>query len=204
MNQEKLHNLRKEQQPNICQIVAYKNNQKVYSDCWNNYSKNDCTHIMSVTKSIISLLVGIALDKGQIKSIDDKVYFVSGTGGNCTIFEATADTFDVIREIPVAPEIGGMVQITKIEDYFYITVSTSLYGEPELRDIIRTDSLEHLQVGQYESLYERLIGEFPGTPYNITHVDGKWCLTVHREGLGSPVVYFEVKDNEIVNVGTYY
>ena len=136
--------------------------------------------------------------------IEDKVYFVSGTGGNCTIFEATADTFDVIREIPVAPEIGGMVQITKIEDYFYITVSTSLYGETELKDIIRTDSLEHLQVGQYESVYERLIGEFPGTPYNITHVDGKWCLTVHREGFGAPVVYFEVKDNEIVNVGTYY
>ena len=73
MNQEEFHNLIKEQQPNICQVVAYKNNQKVYSDCWNNYSEKDCTHIMSVTKSIISLLVGIALDKGQIKSIDDKV-----------------------------------------------------------------------------------------------------------------------------------
>lgn len=93
MNQEELHNLIKEQQPNICQIVAYKNNQKVYSDCWNNYSEKDCTHIMSVTKSIISLLVGISLDKGQIKSINDKVldYFpdYKVKRGEKTIYDVT-------------------------------------------------------------------------------------------------------------------
>ncbi len=73
MNREELHHLIKEQQPNICQIVAYKNNRQVYSDCWNDYKTDDCTHIMSATKSIIALLVGIALDKGQIKSIDYRV-----------------------------------------------------------------------------------------------------------------------------------
>ena len=73
MNQKEFHNLVKEQQPNICQIVAYKTDEKVYSDCWNDYQADDCVHIMSATKSIMALLVGIALDKGQIKSIDDKV-----------------------------------------------------------------------------------------------------------------------------------
>ncbi len=32
MNYEELYNLIKEQQPNICQVVAYKNNEQVYSD----------------------------------------------------------------------------------------------------------------------------------------------------------------------------
>ncbi len=73
MNQEELHNLVSTQQPNICQITAYKNNERVYSDCWNDYKSDDCTHIMSATKSIMALLVGIALDNGQIKSVDDKV-----------------------------------------------------------------------------------------------------------------------------------
>ena len=73
MNKEELHDLIAKQQPNICQIVVYKNNEKVYSDCWNDYKVDDCTHIMSATKSIIALLMGIALDKGQIRSIDDKV-----------------------------------------------------------------------------------------------------------------------------------
>ena len=51
MNHKELHNLIKEQQPNICQIAAYQNNEKVYSDCWNDYKTDDCTHIMSATKT---------------------------------------------------------------------------------------------------------------------------------------------------------
>ena len=73
MNREELHALVAKQQPNICQIVAYRSGEKVYSDCWNDYASDDCVHIMSATKSIIAMLIGIALDKGQIGSIDDKV-----------------------------------------------------------------------------------------------------------------------------------
>ena len=53
--------------------MASKDNQIVYSDTWNDYKKDDCTHIMSATKSVMSLLIGIAVDKGQIGSVDDKV-----------------------------------------------------------------------------------------------------------------------------------
>ena len=93
MNQEELHNLIKEQQPNICQIVVYKNNEKVYSDCWNDYKPDDAVHIMSATKSIIALLIGIAIDKGHIKSSDDKVldYFpdYKVKRGEKTIYDVT-------------------------------------------------------------------------------------------------------------------
>lgn len=93
MNKEALHNFIEEKQPNICQIVAYKENKKVYSDCFNNYKEDDCTHIMSATKSIIALLIGIALDKGQIHSIDDKVldYFpdYKTKRGEKTIYDVT-------------------------------------------------------------------------------------------------------------------
>ncbi|MDO5556895.1 MAG: serine hydrolase [Clostridia bacterium] len=73
MNKEELHELILKQQPNICQVVGYKNGKEVYSDEWNNYKKMDACHVMSVTKSIVSLLIGIAIDKGFIKSIDEKV-----------------------------------------------------------------------------------------------------------------------------------
>ena len=93
MNKEELHDLIEKQQANVCQILAYKNNQKVYSDCWNNYKADDCTHIMSATKSIMALLIGIAVDKGQIKSIDEKVldYFpdYKVKRGEKTIFDVT-------------------------------------------------------------------------------------------------------------------
>ena len=31
-------------------MVASKDNQNVYSDTWNDYKKDDCTHIMSAAK----------------------------------------------------------------------------------------------------------------------------------------------------------
>ena len=93
MKKEELHNFIEEKQPNICQIVAYKENKKVYSDCFNNYKEDDCTHIMSATKSIIALLIGIALDKGQIHNIEDKVldYFpdYKTKRGEKTIYDVT-------------------------------------------------------------------------------------------------------------------
>ena len=82
-----------EKEPNICQIVVLKDGEEVFSNEWNGYKKTDCTHVMSVTKSIISLLVGIAIDKGMIKSTDDKVisYFPDYTvkRGEKTIFDVT-------------------------------------------------------------------------------------------------------------------
>ena len=73
MNRQALHEYIANQQPNICQIAAYRDNAFVYSDAWNNFNETDCVHVASVTKSVIALLVGTAIDKGQIRSVDDKV-----------------------------------------------------------------------------------------------------------------------------------
>ena len=93
MDKEQLYDFVKDTQPNICQIVEYKDNRKVFSDCWNGYKDDDCVHVMSVTKSVIALLIGIAIDKGQIKSVDDKVldYFpdYKVKRGEKTIFDVT-------------------------------------------------------------------------------------------------------------------
>lgn len=73
MNKKELHDFIKEKQPNICQISCYKDGKEVYSDEWNDYKKIDTCHVMSATKSIVALLVGIALDKGFIENIDQPV-----------------------------------------------------------------------------------------------------------------------------------
>jgi len=49
---------------------AIKNNKIVYGDTWNEFKSTDNVHIASVTKSIISLLIGIAIDKGMIESVN--------------------------------------------------------------------------------------------------------------------------------------
>jgi len=73
MNIEVMHSSIERNAPNICQIAAYRNGAKIYSDQWNGYKEDDTTHIMSATKSIMSLLIGIAVDHGFIRSIDDKI-----------------------------------------------------------------------------------------------------------------------------------
>ena len=73
MTKEELHGIIADGQPNICQIVAVKDNEIIYSDTWNNYKAKDNVHIASVTKSIMSILIGIAIDKGMIKSVNQGV-----------------------------------------------------------------------------------------------------------------------------------
>lgn len=72
LNQE-LHELISKTHPNICQISVYKQGEAVFSDEWHGYKKEDACHVMSATKSIVALLIGIAVDKGMIKSIDDSI-----------------------------------------------------------------------------------------------------------------------------------
>lgn len=78
---------------NICQIYAIKNGVPVYDDCWHEYITTDAVNVMSVTKSVMALLIGIAIDKGYIRSVDQKVinFFPDYTviRGEKTIYKVT-------------------------------------------------------------------------------------------------------------------
>lgn len=58
---------------NIAAIVVLKEGQMLYENYWNECSASSRLHLFSVTKSVVSILIGIALDKGYIKNIDQKV-----------------------------------------------------------------------------------------------------------------------------------
>ncbi len=76
MNKEQLHKIIEEgtgNESNICQIYAIANDSPVFDDCWHGFKTEDAMNINSVTKGVMALLAGIALDKGMIKSVDQKV-----------------------------------------------------------------------------------------------------------------------------------
>ena len=76
MDKEKLHKYilgSTGNESNICQIYAMKNGKTVYDDCWHGFKTLDAMNVNSVTKGVMSLLAGIALDKGSIRSVDQKV-----------------------------------------------------------------------------------------------------------------------------------
>lgn len=58
---------------NIAGIVVQKDGETVYEHYFNAYTAENKVHVASVTKSVISALIGIAIDRGQIKSVDQRV-----------------------------------------------------------------------------------------------------------------------------------
>lgn len=73
INISEFHSYVSDNQPNICQVTVIQNDKIIINDMWNGYKADDTVHTMSVTKSIVSLLVGIAIEQGLIGCIDDYV-----------------------------------------------------------------------------------------------------------------------------------
>lgn len=68
-----LNDIIQSQYTNIAGVVVLKKNNVVYEYHDNDEPLRHSIHIASVTKSIISTLIGIAIDKGFINTIDDNV-----------------------------------------------------------------------------------------------------------------------------------
>ncbi len=96
MDKEQLHGFISQStgnESNICQIYAIREGETVFDDCWHGFKADDSMNVNSVTKGIVSLLAGIALDRGSIKSVDQKVmeFFPDYTvkRGEKTIYDVT-------------------------------------------------------------------------------------------------------------------
>jgi CubicO group peptidase (beta-lactamase class C family) len=96
MNKEQFHEFvtaSTGNESNICQIYAMKDGRVAYDDCWHGFKTEDAMNVNSVTKGIMALLAGIALDKGCIKDVDQKVmdFFPDYTvkRGEKTIYDVT-------------------------------------------------------------------------------------------------------------------
>ena len=141
------------------------------------------------------------LDNVYVRSftiLDDEIYFVSG---NSSILRVDLNSFKILESYPVPESMAGMIQLTKIEDYYYITVSTDITGNQDYATILRTRDLSGLMQGDYEDIYETFIGG--GTPYYITTFDNAYYLTEHRLP-GHSIWRFYVQDNELLDVETIY
>ena len=76
MTKNELHNLvsnSKGNESNICQIYAFKNGEVIFDESFKDYDSDTPININSVTKGVMALLTGIAIDKGYIKSVNQKV-----------------------------------------------------------------------------------------------------------------------------------
>ncbi|NDO48040.1 hypothetical protein FMM75_00960 [Lachnospiraceae bacterium MD335] len=105
-------------------------------------------------------------------------------------------TFEVLEEYPVPDCMAGMVQISLIDGFFFITISTDKQYNLQASTVIRTKTLEGLSSGDYETLYH-LFGN-SGTPYYVSHFDGAYYM-IHQNT--SPNMYrFHAENGTIFDI----
>jgi CubicO group peptidase (beta-lactamase class C family) len=76
MYQEKWKNLEQtvlKEYSNTTGIVILQEGEPLYEGCFQGNSPSDAMHVFSVTKSVCSALVGIAIGQGYVKSVDQPV-----------------------------------------------------------------------------------------------------------------------------------
>ena len=139
-----LNNYSSKNDINIRQIVAYKDNVLEIEEYKAGFTKEDTMNIMSVTKSITSLLIGIAIDKGYINSVDDFVmdyYKDSYTPkrGEKTIYEVTIKHLLTMQ----APYKGKSEPWKKVctSDDWSLTILDSLGGRNGITNEFRYHTL---------------------------------------------------------------
>jgi CubicO group peptidase (beta-lactamase class C family) len=58
---------------NVYGFIVEQNNQTLYKKYFSNYNSDSLFNNQSLTKNVIAILMGIAIDKGYIKSADEKI-----------------------------------------------------------------------------------------------------------------------------------
>lgn len=195
-----LNNYSSKNDINIRQIIAYKDNKLEIEKYNEGFSKEDTMNIMSVTKSITSLLIGIAIDKGYIKSVDDLVmdYYkevYTPKRGEKTIFEITIKHLLTMTapykgksepwkkvctsndwSLAILDSLGGKKGITK--EFRYHTLGTQI-----LLGIIRQASGMNILEFANNLLFKPL-GIEPRKNANCTSAEDQLAYLMNKENHG--------------------
>lgn len=70
---DKIRDIVGKEYANTLGIIAYKDGEKVIEEYFQDANAEESVHIFSIVKSIVGILVGIAIDQGYIESVHQKV-----------------------------------------------------------------------------------------------------------------------------------
>ncbi|MBO4981858.1 MAG: hypothetical protein J6C84_08200 [Lachnospiraceae bacterium] len=125
------------------------------------------------------------------------IYFPSV--GKSAIYAVNKSNFKVKAVYPVAPELGEMVQLLHIQNYYYLVTSADAAKEKEPM-IVRSKTLAGFGNGQYENIRD-MFGELDGIPYYITQgEDGHFYTPVIEGTCHSYICSFDIEKDVIKNV----
>jgi CubicO group peptidase (beta-lactamase class C family) len=145
----KLHREKLEEYETTAFLII-KNDSLYYEKYWSDYNKNSITNSFSMAKSIVSILIGIAIDEGHIESVDQKIgdflpYFRKGKKSKLTIrhmltmcsglnwTESTANPFSDNAEAYYGWDLKGQIKELEViekpgKKFKYLSGNTQVLG----------------------------------------------------------------------------
>ncbi|SFC85009.1 CubicO group peptidase, beta-lactamase class C family [Bacillus sp. 491mf] len=170
---------------NINGIVVVRKGNIAYERYYNGYSPDDTYHVASVTKSIISALIGIAIDAGYIQNVNQKVLdffpeYVSNTTEKQEITIRHLLTMTV--PYPFEDWHEPLDKLCRQQDW--ITYTLDILGEKG-----------KLGAFKYSTAGAHLLSAI------ITRSTGKSAREFANEGLFKPIGMKEIPDYEMKSFG---
>lgn len=170
-------------------FLVIRNKKIVYEKYWEGYGDKSLSNSFSAAKSIVSLLVGAALDEGYIKSLDQKVAdflpsFKKDGKDQVTIKdlltmssgikwdEAYTSLFSPTTEAYYTDDLTGMVNRLKMMEkpghrYYYRSIDTEV-----LAMVIQVATGKTISAYASEKFWKNMGARF----------DALWCLD-HKDGM---------------------
>lgn len=126
---------------------------------------------------------------------DGRIYFPCVP--DSAIVAADQETFSIEAVYPVPEKISGMVQLIKIQNYYYLTVSTDINYNKSAATMVRARTLEDFAAGSYEDVGDDL--EEGKVPYYISEADGSYYTVVMGGSTPACGYRFDVAEDEFCN-----
>lgn len=119
--------------------------------------------------------------------------------GKSAVYAVNKSNFKVKAVYPVVSELGEMVQLIHVQNYYYLVTSADSAKEKEPR-IVRSKTLAGFGNGDYEDI-RGMFGELDGIPYYITQgEDGHFYAPVIEGSCKSYICSFDIENDTITNV----
>ena len=154
-------------------FIVIQDGKLVYEKYWDGYTPKTLSGSFSAAKSIISLLIGIALDEGKIKSLEDPV-------GNYLPYFKT-NGWEKLRIKDVLTMSSGSNYLERDKSYFSLN-ATAYYGDDESYMIDQLMPKEPAGVNwEYRSADTQILG------FIVEQVFGKNISTLVSEKFMIPM-----------------
>ena len=191
-------------------FLVFKNDSVLNEYYWDGYNDSSLTNSFSMAKSFISLLTGIALKEGKIKSLDQKVYdfipdYKVGNRNKLTIRHLLTMSAALSWEESYLNPLGPTTEAYYGDDLKGLILKQDIVGEPGKKFNYQSGASQLLALVVEKATGEK-VADYAAQklwqPLNAVH-DAQWSLD-KKEGTEKAYCCFYSNARDFARIGSLY